>query len=97
MDKKPAARHRKNSDTIAQYEQKAGNIARKIELQKEYNDIERQLDELQKRKAAIVKKFNNINIEDTINSLQQEADKILTKYSESFETYGFEYNGNGQN
>ena len=97
LDKKPAARHRKNSDTIAQYEQKAGNIARKIELQKEYNDIERKLDELQKRKAAIVKKFNNINIEDTINSLQQEADKILTKYSESFETYGFEYNGNGQN
>ena len=44
-----------------------------------------------------MKKFNNVNIDEAIERLQKEADEVMTKYSESFENFAYEYNGSAQN
>ena len=97
VSKYPAAKHAENKEKISEHQKRADNIAKKIELQKALNAIEQKLSELQERKSQIVKKFNNVNIDEAIERLQKEADEVMTKYSESFENFAYEYNGNTQN
>ena len=97
VSKYPAAKHAENKEKISEHQKRADNIAKKIELQKALNAIEQKLSKLQERKSQIVKKFNNVNIDEAIERLQKEADEVMTKYSESFENFAYEYNGSAQN
>ena len=58
-----------------------------LKLSSEANYDER-IEALYRRKAELQRKFSNVNIVETIDRLQAEADENLQKFTDSFENFG---------
>lgn len=86
--KNPIVQYFKTKEDIEELKYRKREIdSELLKLSSEANYDER-IEALYRRKAELQRKFSNVNIVETIDRLQAEADENLQKFTDSFENFG---------